>query len=50
MPVQGDEAVPLPLGPLEVQRGVLYDLRAAHVDSGATDTEQVGQFFNICIV
>ena len=32
---------PLPLGPLGLRKTCLYDLHAAHVTSGATDTSQV---------
>lgn len=32
---------PLPLGPLGLRKTCLYDLHAAHVTSGATDTAQV---------
>ncbi|KAL0032885.1 hypothetical protein WJX77_004910 [Trebouxia sp. C0004] len=36
----GSLGVPLPCGPLGVRTGTDYDLHAAHVNSGATDTEQ----------
>ncbi|KAL0044761.1 hypothetical protein WJX82_008644 [Trebouxia sp. C0006] len=36
----GSLGVPLPCGHLGVRKGTVYDLHAAHVNSGATDTEQ----------
>ncbi|DBA66882.1 TPA: hypothetical protein ACH3X2_002010 [Trebouxia sp. C0005] len=36
----GGLGVPLPCGPLGVCKDMVYDLHAAHVNSGATDTEQ----------
>ncbi len=45
--LQGSLGVPLPCGPLGVRKGTVYDLHAAHVNSGATDTEQVALPFNI---